>query len=417
MDELARKAVAAAYHNEGEFSADAFVAQYGKLPSRPKQSPWSYTPAPILMDLFIPREQIPPELMPLLKDLVPPPERFQIHGEETLKPRIELGDAEPVELWVAETEQAGWHDLLLLLQLVEQRALKFGVTGEKLTPASVPVLLEQLLQGDFLSPVDLGVAWDGARAGASQGGKAGDKWKVEDTIRPFGLLTFARGAGLITAPYGSGSVTGLGRALLNSQDPALLLEAFEKWAKESTFDEITRIQAIKGFKSRGLRLTSPAMRRERIVEALSWCPVGVWIDIVDFYRGLKVWRFDFEVEQGGIEKLYVGYRYSSSGYYESWADRDSMWLLINGLYVNAVLWEYLAAIGALDIAYVRPGLINLEAAPWCSRPNWSSSLCRRVKQPIDWTPRSCCWHWNRGSIWKAGATFWRATVLALCRRR
>lgn len=32
LDDVARRAVSTAYHNEGEFNADAFVAQYGQLP-------------------------------------------------------------------------------------------------------------------------------------------------------------------------------------------------------------------------------------------------------------------------------------------------------------------------------------------------------------------------------------------------
>jgi len=196
--------------------------------------------------------------------------------------------------------------------------------------------------------------------GAGDGLKRGAKAKSEDAIRPFGLTIFAHGAGLITN-FGRGGLTELGRTFLARQEPEVLLEAFEKWTKESAFDEITRIEAIKGLRSRGIRLTKPAMRRERIVEALSWCPVDVWISIKDFYRGLKIWRFDFQIEEGGLDKLHIGYRYGSNAYYEPWADSEDMWLLTNGLYINAVLWEYLAVIGALDITYLPPGEILFEA--------------------------------------------------------
>jgi hypothetical protein len=197
--------------------------------------------------------------------------------------------------------------------------------------------------------------------GAEEGVDAVGKLRAEDTIRPFGLAVFAKGAGLITS-YGRSELTERGRAYLNSQEPELLLEAFETWTRESVFDEITRLDAVKGVRSRGIRLTKPGMRRERIVEALSWCPVDVWIDIAEFYRALKIWHFDFQIEEGGIEKLYVGYRYGGSRYYEPWASSQDMWLLINGLYINAVLWEYLAVIGALDIAYLPPGEVDFEAS-------------------------------------------------------
>src|SRR5690606_34549015 len=122
-------------------------------------------------------------------------------------------------------------------------------------------------------------------------------------------------------------------------------------------DELTRIDAIKGMRARGIKLTEPSLRRERIVEALSWCPTGVWISIEDFYRAVKIWHFDFEIEAGGLDKLYVGRR----SQYEAWASWEDMWILTNGLYINTVLWEYLATIGALDLVYLRAGEVDVGA--------------------------------------------------------
>lgn len=363
MDDLSRKAVASAYHNGGEFVADAFVAQYGGLPGRPQRSAWYYQRTPILLDLFIHQGQIPPDLMSGLADLVPPAERFQVVGVEDLRVVVRTGGEMLDGIMLAETEEAGWHDLLLFLQLYDQGAVKLNAKGDRLTPASVTTLLDNLLHGDFYSPTYLEKDRRFHLFGAEDRVSAEGKSRPEDAIRPFGLTVFAIDAGLITSSS-RGGLTELGRAFLTSQEPDLLLDAFETWTKEGEFDEITRIKAIKGLRSRGIHLTKPAMRRERIVEALSWCPVDVWIDIAEFYRALKIWRFDFQIEEGGIEKLYIGYRYGGSGYYEPWADSRDMWLLINGLYINAVLWEYLAVIGALDIAYLPPGEVELEASPY-----------------------------------------------------
>lgn len=360
MDGLSRKAVASAYHNGGEFVADAFVAQYGSLPKRPGQSAWYFMHTPILLDLFIHQGKIPPELMARLADLVPPPERFQVGGGEELGAFIAAKGAQWEGLMVAETEKAGRHDLLLLLQLFDQRAVKLNAAGDRLTPSGLATLLQNLLDGDFYSPAYLEPEPRTPSAGARRKARADDLPRAEETIRAFGLTTFAIGAGLVSK-Y-DGRLTELGRAFLTRQEPELLLDAFETWTQASVFDEITRIDALKGLRSRGIRLTQPGLRRGRIVEALSWCPTGVWIEIAEFYRALKIWHFDFEVEEGGINKLYMGYRYGGSGYYEPWAGSRDMWLLVNGLYINAVLWEYLAVIGALDIAYLPPGEVELAAA-------------------------------------------------------
>ena len=49
----------------------------------------------------------------------------------------------------ADTEEAGWHDLLLFLQLLDQGAIKLSSSSRRLTPVSARALIENLLQGDF----------------------------------------------------------------------------------------------------------------------------------------------------------------------------------------------------------------------------------------------------------------------------
>jgi hypothetical protein len=342
MDALSRKAVAAAYHNDGVFDASAFVAQYGSLPERPRGSMFSFYPERILMDLFIHRGQIPADLMSWLEPLAPPPESFQVEGlaqvPETLEIRFEHTDQSyTLAMTVVETEEAGWHDLLLLLQLVDQGALRFSSSSDRLASTSTRLLLDNLLHGDFLDNSDK---------------NHDEKIKTDDTIRPFGLTIFARDADLLWTSE-KGKLTEQGRAFLTTQAPEILLEGFERWTKEGHFDELLRIPSIKGKRSRDVRLTKPGMRRERIVEALSWCPTNVWISISDFYRAIKIWHFNFALEEGYYSHLSVGYD-SYHAYYNPWASDEEMWLLTNGLYIKAVLWEYLGTIGALDLAYISP---------------------------------------------------------------
>jgi hypothetical protein len=91
-----------------------------------------------------------------------------------------------------------------------------------------------------------------------------------------------------------------------------------------------------------------------VIEALSWCPVGVWLDIQDFYRALKIWHFDFAVEATHYSNLYVGYQDEGMLY------GDTYWAIVKGLYVNVVLWEYLGSIGALDLLYADPEDADFE---------------------------------------------------------
>lgn len=329
LDTLSQKAVAAAYYNDGAFVADAFEAQYGAQPERPKHD-WYWARETILFDLFVYRNQIPVDMLPLLEKIVPAPERFQIAGIVDA-PKTTPSVDEPQTLFHADTEQAGLHDLAVYLRMLDQGQLNLSSSSHKLTPTSVQKLYDNLLQGDFLP-----------RPG---------KLQQDETIRPFGLNIFTQDAGL-TSNYGSGRLTKQGKTFLQTQDAEILLEAFETWTNQGSFDELTRIDAIRGQKSKGIRLSKPGTRRAAIVEALSWCPTHVWIPIEEFYRALKIWHFDFTLEEGYEHKLYMGYGREALHY--GWADAASQWLLTKGLYVNAVLWEYLGTIGALDLLYLHP---------------------------------------------------------------
>ena len=266
MDDLSRKAVAVAYHNDGHFNEDAFVAQYGSLPERPKHK-WSWERNLIVVDLFIHGETLPPQIMVNLADLVPEPERFQLTGSQEIPAEEVDSRQHPIPQTVALRQEAGRHDLLLFLSLAAQGALKFSKTNGRLTPKGVETILGQLQEGEFAAEF------------INKDGSNREIKKIDESICLFGLNTFAAQAGLLDK---EGNLTTEGQSYLATEDPALLLEALETWTHNGLFDELTRIGALRGLRAKGIDLTDPAMRREKVVEALSWCPVGEWISIPDF---------------------------------------------------------------------------------------------------------------------------------------
>ncbi len=332
LDPIAKRAVSTAYHNDGLFDTSAFVAQYSELPPRPEKDRWySYYKEPILFDLFVINGTIPSDLMPLLADLVLPVERFQLEGVERVPATITHWHT-TCDIIQAETEMVGQTDVLTYLQLVEQGALQWSAKNKELTAASVRKLYVSLMAGDFHPEPE--------------------KLTGRYVVRPFGLDTFARNAGLVTS---TGKLTSTGRNYLQTRDPNLIGDAFEKWVEKGKFDELTRITHLNGLNARGTRLTSPASRREKVIEALSWCPTGTWIYFKDFYRAVLIWQFDFDVETTDWSNLYAGY-YKEYGYMNS----SDYWLIVKGLYINAIIMEYLATIGAVDIAYVSEDISFIE---------------------------------------------------------
>lgn len=331
LDTLARQAVTQAYHNEGMFNQQAFVAQYGELPDAFKKRgmilSYFYRDASLL-NLFIHHDTIPAEIRALLVDIVPPPERFQLTGQETLPDVITLATGKQVTPVIAETEFVGPQDLQAYLRLVATNEMKL-TTSQRTTATSMRKLYANLQDGDFIDHAAL----DG-------------KLQANDSIRPFGLDVFVQNSGLVNGFYKSLTLSKAGETYLRTQDPAILLEAVETWAEKTTSDELNRLSALKGLGSKQTALAPTAPRREAILEALSWCPTNVWIHIHDFYRAMKIWHFDFAVENTPDSNLYVNYR----EYGQIHSD-EMYWELIKGSYVRVILWEYLATLGLIDLCY------------------------------------------------------------------
>jgi hypothetical protein len=113
---------------------------------------------------------------------------------------------------------------------------------------------------------------------------------------------------------------------------------------------LRRVDAIKGQTSKGVRLTAPVDRRLVIEDALmACCPPGKWISVDDLFRQMKVEGHRFEVA-GDPWKLYlVDANYGSLGY-----DGYGGFEVLEARYVLAYLFEYLATLGLIDVAYSLP---------------------------------------------------------------
>ncbi len=152
-----------------------------------------------------------------------PPEKFRIEGLEELPEKV--GEERfAVPLLIALTEKSGFEDLFSLLHLAAKDKIKLTPKRKNLNATSMSKLKEMLVDGDFYPWPELG--------------------KYDETIRPFGLVTFAENGGLMK----SGKLTRKGQAYLDIRDPELLLEAFERWVEKGQFDEFDRVTEVKGRK-------------------------------------------------------------------------------------------------------------------------------------------------------------------------
>lgn len=331
LDDLSKKAVAAAYHGGGRLGEEAFLARYGDLPGRRGGDfafLFGYRYEPETLDLFLHRGELPGELMDLLGPLVPPPDKFLPEGLERTPYALKV-DGETFTFLRADTEEAGPHDLAAYLRLYVRGEIEGGSASNRMTPKGAGNLLANLLDGDLLPHAE--------------------RVKPADTIRPSGLDRFVRGSGFAYHYRGRRGLTDAGEVLLRRQDPEALLDAFEAWAAGGS-DELHRIKALKGLNAKRTHLSPPAERREAIIEALSWCPAGVWIPTEEFYRALLIWEFDIELDLGYESSLSIQDPLYGRAYYAEGEGRA----LIETLCVKAVLMESLASVGALDVIYLPP---------------------------------------------------------------
>jgi hypothetical protein len=93
-------------------------------------------------------------------------------------------------------------------------------------------------------------------------------------------------------------------------------------------------------------------RRHAVTAALTLCPRDEWINVDDLFAAMRRSNMSPAVARSerGLWKLYLGDpEYGSLGY-----DGFHDWPILEGRYTLAVLFEYAATLGLLDVDYVTP---------------------------------------------------------------
>ena len=339
LDTLAQKAVAAAVHQHGVLDTSQFAAQYGALPAlgaaAPRTSLYGYSrekATPVAL-FFYDGWHIPDDLMALLKPVSPLPERYQIPTVSELPNEVDT--AGPAPLQRAETERATLHDWTAALRLIADGQLSVGDKTGLPSASAVHRLAKELLIPDYY-PIPAGS-------------------RADDAIRPFGLLVLAQSSSWAKANGTKLTLTRKGEAWLQQPDVAGLRAACQRWVASDFLDELRRIKLLKGQQARGQRYSPLDSRRNAILQTLAEAPTGRWIRVADFFRALRAWGHDFAIETGSHTRLYI--QHQEYGWLGSLSG-TAYWQLVQGQYTLVVLFEYLAAFGALDLAYVQPEEAN-----------------------------------------------------------
>ncbi len=345
LSELEVKAIAEAVHCwGGRFDPARFRAKYGAVPDHFTYDPYAWfprKPAPrSVLPLFFYQGEVPQDLCPRLAKLTQPPVELPIAtlSDAELPTAVASGSREGSQqpLRRVSTETLALHDLPAVLRLIGQGGVAVGPKTGLPGAAAVARIESALLGGDWYGPSeDRDVArWAGGPI---------------RPIRPFAWPLIMQSGGLAKMDGGKLALTPRGNRALAQPPEEAIAHLFERWQQKGAPDELRRIDLIKGQTGKGARLTAVAERRAVIAAALKDCPPGRWIAVDELFRQMQARGRHFEVSHNPWGLYLADPKYGSLGY-----EAGEGFHILQARYALAYLFEYLATLGLIDVAYTLP---------------------------------------------------------------
>lgn len=270
-------------------------------------------------------------------------------------------DGEKVEdrrpLKTTDSELAGPTEARRVLQLAAAGKIKVGESTGAPSAPSVALLAQILAAPEFDVRVLEGEHKPWKEDDADPGPVRASVWPV--LMQQCGWAK-TQGSTLV--------LTKAGKEYLANPSVAAYVEGVNRWDGDEKFDELRRATVIRGqIGGRGRRgLTHPADRRAIIEDGLETLSLGQWVMVEEFYRAMRARGDDCEVcEEDGA--LFIGERQYGTLYGYGPA--------LALTYLKIVLFEALAVMGLVNVAYapphwIRPGFRDawgIDDLPFISR--------------------------------------------------
>jgi hypothetical protein len=324
----------------GVVNVDRFKAKYGHLPDNGTRDD------PTRLSLFFPLGwYIPRDLRAILHTFVPRPRAVSMESTDELPPtvpqqiavwRARNGDRpESIALRTRLTAPVALREFATILRLLESGKIKVSEKTRRPSQATVDGIGPFLADGDFYQREDC--SKDSYDPGSDL------------AIRAYAWPCIIQAGGLATLSSGKLRLSPAGRKAVDRPAHEGIGTAWNKWIGNKLFDEFERIEVIKG--KQGARLSAVADRRQVIAGVLEVCPAGRWIAIDEFFRFLVAQDANFPIARYEW-KLYIEeLQYGSFAY-----SGDHTWTLLQGRFIMAMLFEFAATLGLIDLAYIAPQL-------------------------------------------------------------
>ncbi|MEW1914342.1 helicase-associated domain-containing protein [Kitasatospora sp. NPDC085895] len=177
----------------------------------------------------------------------------------------------------------------------------------------------------------------------------GGDFYPDEPIAAFAWPLLLQAGGLAQLVGGKLRLTPRGRAALTKPAHEVLAQLWRRWLGSTVLDEFSRIEAIKGQRVANV-LSALKPRRGHVGAALAALTCGEWITVDELFAAMRKAGHNPMVARSerALWKLYLeDPEYGSLGW-----DGFHNWELLQGRYTLAVLFEYAAPLGLIDVDYV-----------------------------------------------------------------
>jgi len=232
-------------------------------------------------------------------------------------------------------------NLVAVLELAADRQLRCIAATRRPFAATVRLVEDALVAGDYYAA---------ARDEAGARGEAG----LHDGAEPIAAFAWPMllQAGGLARLAGTGlDLTPRGEAVLARPSYQALGALWDRWLKSVSQDELSRIEAIRG-QRKAATLTAAAGRRAAVAAGLAALEPGAWIEVDVLFLILQAQATPLTVARSPLARwaLYLVDPSRGSLGPAGWR----AWNALEGRYALCVLFEYVATLGVVDVAYTGP---------------------------------------------------------------
>jgi len=240
-------------------------------------------------------------------------------------------DRKPLQVF--ESERIAPSELARVLRLVQAGKLKVTDSTQRPTDGSTRLIGEALVAPEFdlEEPPERRGQW-------SSEAKAGP-------VRAHAWGVLVQQCGWAKPKSGALALTPAGQEVLQGFSPEPYREGVARFLTNGDFDELHRVNHIRGQTGRHKRwISNPGLRKIAVREVMATFPVGLWVKYAEALRLVQASGEDWNVMNG------EGFLYICDAQYGLIYDHAG----VNSQFLRALLMESLATLGVVDIAYVYP---------------------------------------------------------------